>query len=309
VVQKTLSLGTLVAFLSYIQMFFKPLREMTEKYSVMQSAMASLERIFELLDEPAEEEKRESAVLLQPKVEGKIEFQAVRFAYDSENWVIKDLSFVIHPGEAVAIVGMTGGGKSTLIRLLEGFYQPQSGRICLDDRDIQTFPKQVLRSSIGLVPQETFLFEGNLRENVLLTSRESAQRNWKELAETMHLGSLLDRNEGNLNKSLSAGEQQLVALARVMARDPAILVLDEATSQIDAYTERLVQEALSRLLAGRTALIIAHRLFTLRQAQRILVIHEGQLVEDGTHEDLMQKEGYYYRLYQLQFKKELQGVD
>jgi ATP-binding cassette subfamily B protein len=305
VIQKSVSLGTLVAFLSYIQMFFKPLREMTEKYSVMQSAMASLERIFELLDEAAEKEEREIKPEPMEKWAGKIEFQNIRFAYDSKNWVIKDLSFTIHPGETVAIVGMTGGGKSTLIRLLEGFYAPQQGRIVIDGRDLQTIPKKELRTRIGLVPQETFLFEGDLQENVLLQPSGASDQEWKTLAETMHLGALLNRKEPYLTRSLSAGEQQLVALARVMARDPAILVLDEATSQIDAYTEMLVQDALSRLLSGRTSLIIAHRLFTLRQARRILVIHEGRLVEDGTHVDLMQKKGYYYRLYQLQFKKEV----
>lgn len=301
VVQKTLSLGTLVAFLSYIQMFFKPLREMTEKYSVMQSAMASLERIFELMDEPAEAEIKEPAGEPFTKFEGKIEFQNVRFAYTPENWVIKDLSFSINPGEAVAVVGMTGGGKSTLIHLLEGFYIPQSGRILIDGKDIQTFPKKVLRSNIGLVPQETFLFEGDLKENILLKEAEASRWDWKTLTETLQLGPLLYKNDTHRVRSLSSGEQQLVALARVMVHDPVILVLDEATSQIDAYTEKLVQTALSKLLEGRTSLIIAHRLHTLRQAHRILVIHEGRLVEDGTHEELMKKMGYYFRLYQMQF--------
>lgn len=303
-IQKTLTLGSLVAFLSYIQMFFKPLREMTEKYSIMQSAMASLERIFELLDQTGEEEPGVPASDEEIRWKGKIEFQKVCFAYSPENWVIQDLSITINPGEVVAIVGMTGGGKSTLIHLLEGFYLPQKGKILIDGRDIQTIPKKNLRSLIGLVPQETFLFNGGLKENILLEKDVSSPGDWKKLQERIHLGSIKTKEETRQVGTLSSGEQQLVALARVMVRDPAILVLDEATSQVDAQTEILVQEALSRLLKGRTSLIIAHRLFTLRQAQRILVIHEGRLVEEGTHEELMEKKRYYFRLYQLQFSKE-----
>jgi ABC-type multidrug transport system fused ATPase/permease subunit len=303
VIQQTLSLGSLVAFLSYIQMFFKPLREMTEKYSVMQAAMASLERIFALMDETAEEQTEKPALKITSDLKGAIQFENVCFAYNSENPVIKDLSFSIKAGETVAIVGMTGGGKSTLIHLLEGFYQPQKGRIVIDGLDIETFPRQVLRSIIGLVPQETFLFEGDLKENILLPGTTAKEKDWLALTETMPLGNLAAKGGALRVDSLSSGEQQLVALARVMARNPLILILDEATSQVDAYTETLVQEAIRKLLWGRTSLIIAHRIFTLRQAARILVIHEGRLVEDGSHEALMEKKGYYYRLYQLQFNQ------
>jgi ATP-binding cassette, subfamily B, multidrug efflux pump len=301
VIKNSLSLGSLVAFLSYIQMFFKPLKEMSEKYSVMQAAMASLERIFDVMDEATEEKPDMKTTALDFK--GEICFQNVWFAYSGDNWVTRDLSFTIKPGETVAIVGMTGGGKSTLISLLEGFYLPQKGRILLDGKDIQTLPRKVLRSLIGLVPQETFLFDGDLKENILLSDDPDREKNWLALKDSLPLGTLTDKTN-RLHTGLSSGEQQLVALARVMARNPLILVLDEATSQVDAYTESLVQEGIKSLLQGRTSLIIAHRIFTLRQAARILVIHEGRLVEDGGHESLMKKKGYYYRLYQLQFNND-----
>ncbi len=301
VIREALSLGSLVAFLSYIQLFFKPLREMTEKYSVMQAAMASLERIFALMDETAEEEIEKPARQGAAELKGAIQFENVSFAYTPGNWVVKDFSFSVKAGETVAIVGMTGGGKSTLIHLLEGFYRPQKGRILIDGLDIETFPRQVLRSVIGLVLQETFLFEGDLKENILLPGATAVEKDWTALTETMPLGGLAAKADTQKVDALSSGEQQLVALARVMARNPLILVLDEATSQVDAYTETLVQEAIRKLLWGRTSLIIAHRIFTLRQAKRILVIHEGRLVEDGSHEALLEKKGYYYRLYQLQF--------
>jgi ATP-binding cassette subfamily B multidrug efflux pump len=300
VIQQKITLGALVAFLAYIQMFFRPLRELTEKYSVMQSAMASLERIFDLMAEGREPEPE--TVSPGPfKVQGGIAFRNVSFAYEPGKRILKDISFTIQPGETVAVVGMTGGGKTTLIHLLAGFYAPDRGEIRIDGREIRTFPLPELRALVGLVPQEVFLFEGNPDDNIFLglAGEEVAHR--AVLQRSPELQALLRRLEGRRVSTLSAGERQLVALARVLVRDPAILVLDEATAHIDAHTEEQVQRLLRELLAGRTSIIIAHRLFTLRQATRIVVLHEGKLVEEGSHERLMALRGYYYRLYQLQF--------
>jgi ABC-type multidrug transport system fused ATPase/permease subunit len=308
VIRETLTLGALVAFLSYIQMFFRPLRELTEKYSVLQSAMASLERIFALMEEKAEEGPEENAFRHPARVRGGIVFDRVSFAYQAEDWVLRDISFAIRPGEAVAIVGMTGGGKTTLIQLLEGFYTPQKGQIRIDGIPIQSFSKKFLRAQVGLVPQEVFLFAGDLKENILLadkaalSSGATPERIWEEIQP------LFQDFEGRKVDTLSSGERQLVAMARVLARDPAILVLDEATAHLDAQTEEKVQAVLGRLLTGRTSLVIAHRLFTLRQASRIMVLHQGRLVEEGTHSQLMDRKGYYFRLYQLQYNEVQNGV-
>ena len=303
VIRETLTLGALVAFLSYIQMFFRPLRELTEKYSVLQSAMASLERIFALMEERTEEGPEETAFRHPARVQGGIVFDRVSFAYQAEDWVLRDISFAIRPGEAVAIVGMTGGGKTTLIQLLEGFYTPQKGQIRIDGIPIHSFSKKFLRAQVGLVPQEVFLFAGDLKDNILLadkaalSSGATQEKIWEEIQP------LFQDFEGRKVDTLSSGERQLVAMARVLARDPAILVLDEATAHLDAQTEEKVQAVLGRLLTGRTSLVIAHRLFTLRQASRIMVLHQGRLVEEGTHSQLMDRKGYYYRLYQLQYNE------
>jgi ATP-binding cassette subfamily B protein len=303
VIRETLTLGALVAFLSYIQMFFRPLRELTEKYSVLQSAMASLERIFALMEEKTEEGPDETSFRRPARVRGEIVFDQVSFAYQAEEWVLQNISFTIQPGEAVAIVGMTGGGKTTLIQLLEGFYAPQKGQIRIDGIPIQSFSKKFLRALVGLVPQEVFLFAGDLKENILLadketpSSREAEGKIWEEIQP------LFQDFQGRKVDTLSSGERQLVAMARVLARDPAILVLDEATAHLDAQTEEKVQAVLAKLLTGRTSLVIAHRLFTLRQASRIMVLHQGRLVEEGTHAQLMDRKGYYYRLYRLQYNE------
>jgi ATP-binding cassette, subfamily B, multidrug efflux pump len=303
VIRGLLTLGGLVAFLSYIQMFFRPLRELTEKYSVLQSAMASLERIFALMEETPEEGPEKTSSQPPERIRGEITFDRVSFAYKAEDWVLREISFTIRPGEAVAVVGMTGGGKTTLIQLLEGFYSPRKGQIRIDGIPLQAFPKTTLRALIGLVPQEVFLFAGDLEENIFFPGPETAPHRKERERIRDEIEPLFHDFQGRQVDTLSAGERQLVALARVLARDPAILVLDEATAQLDAQTEEKVQTVLARLLAGRTSLIIAHRLFTLRQASRIMVLHEGRLVEEGSHGQLMERRGYYYRLYQLQYNE------
>jgi ATP-binding cassette subfamily B multidrug efflux pump len=313
VIQEAITLGVLIAFLSYIRMFFQPIRDLSEKYNILQSAMASLERIFSLLDEDRKISKavRLETEPLSPKredIKGKVEFRHVSFSYNGEDNVLKDVSFSVGEGETVAIVGATGAGKTSLLHLLERFYEVEDGTILIDGVDIRERDITQLRSQIGLVMQDTFLFAGDIEENIRLGDRKIDERKVREVAQVVNAERFIQRlpdgyrtKTGEGGEALSAGERQLLAFARALSVNPKILVLDEATSHVDPETERFIQEGLVRLLEGRTAIIIAHRLSTIQHADRIVVLHSGRVREIGTHTELMAQGGIYSKLYQLQY--------
>jgi len=308
VIQDKLTLGALVAFLTYVQMFFRPIQDLSEKYHILQSAMASSERIFLLIDTPVEVKEPEKPEIL-PAVSGKIEFRDVWFAYDSDRYVLKGISFKIAPGEKVAIVGPTGSGKSTIINLLIRFYDAKRGSILLDGVDVREIETRVLRSNIGLVMQDVFIFSGSVRSNIRLGNSEITDDEVQAASRCAKADTFIERLPDSYQHEVkergamfSTGERQLLSFARALAFNPAILVLDEATSNTDAQTEHLIQEGLFNLIKGRTAIIVAHRLSTIRNVDRILVMHNGQIVEEGTHEELLAKGGLYYKLYLLQYQ-------
>ncbi|MFH0810985.1 MAG: ABC transporter ATP-binding protein [Pseudomonadota bacterium] len=306
VLGERLTLGLLVAFIAYMQMFFKPVRDLGEKYNVMQSALASAERIFRLLD--TDETILEPLSPAQaPASKGEVEFRDVSFSYDGQETVLHHISFRASAGETVAIVGATGAGKTSVINLLERFYDPDEGRILLDGIDIRELPQAWLRSQIGLVMQDVFLFARSVGDNIAMGQNLSSEE-MERVVSCANLGGFLKRLPAGLKEelheeglTLSSGERQLLALARALAYGPRVLVLDEATSSVDTETEQLIQEALGRLMKGRTTIAIAHRLSTIQKADRILVLHKGRVREEGTHSELLALKGYYWRLYELQY--------
>jgi ATP-binding cassette subfamily B protein len=330
VIRNTVSLGVLVAFMQYAQRFFRPIQDLSEKYNILQSAMASSERIFKLLDTPAEIVTPQAPRV--PAGPGRIEFDHVWFAYrtlvqaaeeaarkgeklarttteDGYDWVLRDVSFTIDPGDTVAFVGHTGAGKTTIISLLLRFYDVQKGAIRIDGVDIRDIDLADLRRRYGVVLQDPFLFSGTVADNIRLGSRWIADSSIEDAAEQVNVADFIRSLPGGFSEevkergsTLSTGQKQLISFARALAHNPKILILDEATSSVDTETEFRVRDALTRMVAGRTSIMIAHRLSTVQRANKIIVMHKGKVREIGTHQQLLANRGIYWKLYQLQYK-------
>lgn len=306
VFDEIISVGTLYIFSNYIRSFFDPIQELAEQFSTLQSSIASAEKIFTVMDE--DEFIPEVENLKQPdKITGKIEFDHVWFAYDGENYVLKDVSFVINPGEKVAFVGATGAGKSSILNLIGRYYDIQKGHIYIDGIDIRQLSKKQLRSAIGQMQQDVFIFEGDVAYNIRLNDDDIKDAQVKAAAEYVNASHFIEKLPQGYHEpvtergaTFSAGERQLLSFARTLAHNPSILVMDEATANIDTETEILIQEALEKLMDGRTTIMVAHRLSTIQHADCIMVMHKGRICERGTHRELLEQDGIYRKLYELQ---------
>jgi len=308
VMDGALTFGVLVAFIQYVDKFFRPISDLSEKYNIFQAALASSERIFTLLD-TREIIPEPTVPVYRDHIDGKVTFRNVHFAYNEPELVLKGIDLEVAPGEKVAIVGATGAGKTTIINLLARFYDTQEGEILIDGIDIRRFSKRWLRQNIGIALQDVFIFSGTVKNNIALGEEEPSMRRIVESVRAIGALEFIENLPGGFDHelserglTLSVGQRQLISFARVMYKNPKILVLDEATSSVDSHTEHLIQEALKRLISGRTSIIIAHRLSTIRHVDRIIVMHHGRITETGTHQELLEQGGIYYNLYQLQYK-------
>lgn len=305
VLNGSLSLGTLFVFITYISSFFEPIQELSEQLGTLQSSIASAEKIFSVLDvKPEIVSPADPAPI---NILGEIEFRHVWFAYEEENYILKDVSFVIHPGEKAAFVGATGAGKSTILNLIGRYFDIQKGQILIDGIDIHEIDLDVLRGAIGQVQQDVFIFTGDIKSNISLNNEAISPDNVRQAAEIVNADPFIqklphgyDEPVTERGSTLSAGQRQLLSFARTLAYDPKILVLDEATANIDTETETLITQALARLMDGRTTIMVAHRLSTIQHADKIIVMHHGEIKESGTHQELLAKDGLYKKLYELQ---------
>jgi ATP-binding cassette subfamily B multidrug efflux pump len=302
----TVSLGTLIAFVNLIRWFYSPIMDISEKYTLLQSAMAGGERVFKLLDED-DTIPDEPAIPMPPTIRGHIEFHKVWFAYKEGEWILKDLSFRVEPGEMVAIVGYTGAGKTTIANLITRLWDVQKGGIRIDGHALHDLPLDGLRRAVQPVLQDVFLFSGTIEENIRLGTEVSVER-MRLAAKAVHADEFIEALSGGYSSTLSEGatnisqgQKQLISFARVLAHDPSVIILDEATSSVDTETERMIQRGLEALLEGRTSVVIAHRLSTIKHANRILVLAEGRIAEEGSHDELLEKRGLYWNLYRLQY--------
>lgn len=305
VLQGTLSLGTLFIFISYISSFFEPIQDLAEQFGTLQSSLASAEKIFSVLDVKPEITSPASPVPVQ--IKGRIEFRHVWFAYEKDDYVLKDVSFVIEPGQKIAFVGATGAGKSSILNLIGRYFDIQKGEILIDGVNIRDIDTDVLRRAIGQVQQDVFIFTGDIKNNISLNNGEISLEQIQTAAQTVGADSFIQKLPGGYNEpvtergsTLSAGQRQLLSFARTLAYDPTILVMDEATANIDTETESLITKALERLMEGRTTIMVAHRLSTIQHADKIIVMHHGEIREQGSHQELLHKNGLYRKLYDLQ---------
>jgi len=310
VLNGTLSLGTLFIFISYIGSFFEPIQELAEQFGTLQSSLASAQKVFSVLDEKPQIINPEHPVEVQ--IQGRIEFKHVWFAYEKEDYILKDVSFLIRPGEKVAFVGATGAGKTSILNLIGRYYDIQKGEILIDGVNIRDIDTDVLRRAIGQVQQDVFLFTGDIKSNISLGNASITDEEIRRAARTVHADTFIEKLPGGYDapvtergSTLSAGQRQLLSFARTLAYKPAILVLDEATANIDTETESLITHALESLMEGRTTIMVAHRLSTIQHADKIIVMHKGQIQESGSHQELLARDGLYKRLYELQLVEQM----
>ena len=315
---EAVTIGVLIAFVQYTNMFFRPLQDLSDKYNIMQAAMASSERIFQLLDTPEQIGNKPDAARFDTAFRGDVAFEDVSFAYQNDEWVLRDLSFRIRPGESVAFVGHTGAGKTTIISLVSRFYDVQKGAVKIDGRDVRDYDQVTLRRHVGIVLQDPFLFSGTVRSNITLGDDTIPLEQVIEAAKFVNAHRFIEKLPQGYDTPVrergagfSTGQKQLIAFARALVQNPDILlVLDEATANVDTETEELIQDALQKLMQGRTSIIIAHRLSTIQDVDRIMVLKKGRLIEQGNHQELLRvDDGYYRKLYELQYREQMQGGD